>query len=164
MHKAFLQLLGGAALALVAGTASAHWTNTAFEVSGVIQEAAGPAPRCQSQFGGTITGYGSSPLLGRVAYVANDCITPNGAIFNFNKGRFIIMTQNGDQIYADYSGQFVPTGQGSNYVFSSASFQIVGGTGQYMFASGGGSLQGGEDMVTGAGNITLSGRISYWAR
>ncbi|MGW8394992.1 hypothetical protein [Pseudoduganella sp. HUAS MS19] len=164
MHHAILKLAGGAALALASSAASAHWVTTDLKVTGVIQEVPGPSARCPSNFGGTITGHGTSPLLGRVAYVASDCITPDGAIYNFNRGRMILMTVSGDQIYADYSGQFVPTGQGTNYVFNGATFQIVGGTGQYIFATGGGQLQGGEDMVTGVGNIILSGRMSYWKR
>jgi hypothetical protein len=99
-----------------------------------------------------------------VAFVGSDCITQDGAIYNFSRGRFIIMTVSGDQVYADYSGQFVPTGQGANYVFSGATFQIVGGTGRYFFATGGGTIQGTEDMLTGAGTVQLSGRMSYWAR
>ena len=164
MHQAIVKLAGGVALALASGAASAHWTTTNFEIAGPIQEVPGPMARCPSQFGGTVTGHGSSQVLGRVAFVASDCITPNGVIYNFDRGRFIIMTLSGDQIYADYSGQFVPTGQGANYVFSGASFRIVGGTGQFMFATGGGQLTGSEDMGTGVGNIKLSGRISYWAR
>ena len=164
MHQAILKLAGGAALALASSAASAQWVTTDLQVTGVIQEVPGPSPRCPSQFGGTITGHGSSTLLGRVAFVANDCITQDGAIYNFSRGRFIIMTLSGDQLYANYSGQFVPTGQGTNYVFSGATFQIVGGTGQYIFASGGGQLQGTEDMMTGAGTITRSGRVSYWKR
>jgi hypothetical protein len=164
MHQAILKLAGGAALALASSAASAHWTTTNFELSGVIQEAVGPSARCPTNFGGTVTGYGNSALMGRVAFVGNDCIAPDGPVFNFSRGRLIIMTVSGDQLFADYSGQFVPTGQGTNYVFSGASFTIVGGTGRYMFASGGGQLQGTEDMVTGAGTVSLSGRISYWAR
>lgn len=164
MHQAFLKLAGGAALALASGAAFAHWTTTNIEVTGVIQEVPGPSARCPSQFGGTITGHGNSALLGRVAFVAKDCITPNGSIYNFDRGRFIIMTVSGEQLFADYSGQMVPTGQGANYVFNGATFQIVGGTGRYIFATGGGQITGGEDMLTGAGNITLSGRMSYWAR
>jgi len=164
MHQAFLKLAGGVALAVASGAASAHWTTSDLEVTGVIQEIPGPSLRCPSHFGGTITGYGTSNPLGRVAFVASDCITQNGAVFTFDRGRFIIMTATGDQVYADYSGQFVPTGQGTNYVFSGASFTITGGTGRYMFASGGGQLQGGEDMATGAGTIALKGRISYWSR
>ena len=58
----------------------------------------------------------------------------------------------------------MPTGQGADYVFSGASFTITGGTGRYIFATGGGQLQGNENMLTGAGSIALKGRISYWAR
>ncbi|KQV47808.1 hypothetical protein [Duganella sp. Root336D2] len=164
MHQAILKLAGGMALALASGAASAQWVTTDIQVTGVIQEVPGPSARCPSKFGGTITGHGGSTLLGRVAFVANDCITPDGAIFNFNRGRFIVMTVSGEQLYANYSGQFVPTGQGTNYVFSGATFQITGGTGQYMFATGGGQLQGTEDMATGAGTLVMSGRMSYWKR
>ncbi len=164
MQQAILKLAGGVALALASGAASAHWTTTDIELTGVVQEVPGPSPRCPSNYGGAITGYGVSALLGRVAFVANDCITPNGNIFNFDRGRFIIMTQSGDQVYADYSGQFVPTGEGADYVFSGATFTITGGTGRYIFASGGGQLQGKESMLTGTGTIALKGRISYWAR
>jgi hypothetical protein len=163
MHQAILKFAAGSILALASFSASARWTTTALEVTGVLQEIPGPSARCASKFGGTITGHGSSTQLGRLAFVASDCITPDGAIFNFSKGHIIFMTLSGDQLFADYSGQFVPTGDGTKYVFSSASFQITGGTGQYIFATGGGTLLGGEDMATGAGNIKLTGKLSYWA-
>ena len=124
-------------------------------------EKAGPSARCPSQFGGTITGHGTSALVGRVAFVATDCITPMPPLFNFDQGRFIIMATNGDQIFASYSGQFVPTGVGAAYVFSGATFQITGGSGKYSKATGGGALTGGEDMVTGMGTVQLSGKIHY---
>ena len=63
-------------------------------------------------------------------------------------------------VFASYSGQFVPTGEGTNFVFSNASFKITGGTGRYFKASGGGAITGGEDMTTGKGTIKLSGKIS----
>jgi hypothetical protein len=150
-------------MALASFGASARWTTTPLEITGVLQEVPGPSARCPSKFGGSITGHGSSAQLGRLAFVANDCITPDGYIFNFSKGRIIFMTMSGDQLFADYSGQFVPTGVGTNYVFSGATFQITGGTGQYLFASGGGSFLGGEDMANGSGNIKLTGKVSYWA-
>lgn len=164
MHQAFLKLAGGAALALASSAASAHWTTTDIEVTGVMLEVPGPSARCPSQYGGAMTGHGNSALLGRVAFVANDCFTQDGAIYTFSRGRFILMTMSGDQLFADYSGQFVPTGQGAGYVVNGGTFTIVGGTGRYVFASGGGQLQGTEDMTTGAGTVKLNGRISYWAR
>jgi hypothetical protein len=163
IHRAVL----GAAIAMAsAATVAApiSYKTESFEVAGVLQEAAGPEERCPSQYGGTITGHGSSALLGRLAFVATDCITPSGPLFTFDKGRFIIMTTSGEQIFASYSGQFVPTGQGAQYIFSGATFQITGGTGRYLLASGGGSLQGNEDMLTGVGALKLTGKISYWTR
>jgi len=73
------------------------------------------AQHCPSQCGGTITGHADSALLGRVVIIATDCITPAGSLRNFSQGRMISMTVAGEQIFADYSGQFVPTGDGANY-------------------------------------------------
>jgi hypothetical protein len=165
MQNAILGSALGAALSLASAASSAAtigYQTVPFEVAGVMQEVAGPSARCPSQFGGTITGYGDSALIGRLAFVATDCITPAPPIFNFGKGRFIIMTTSGDQIFASYSGQMVPTGEGTNYVFTGASFQITGGTGAYLFANGGGTLDGTEDMATGQGTLKLTGRMSYW--
>ncbi|MGH8854923.1 MAG: hypothetical protein ACREWI_11650, partial [Telluria sp.] len=131
------------------------------EITGVVQEEVGTSPRCPSTIGGTIVGHGDSPLVGKVVFIGSDCITPSGVLYNFSDGRIIIMTKTGEQIYANYSGQFVPTGEGTKFVFNNASFQITGGTGRYFKASGGGGFTGGEDMATGAGTIKLTGRITY---
>lgn len=149
-------------LALAATYASAAPAATRpLMVTGVFQEQVGPALRCASQFGGNIAGFGSSTQLGRVAFLGNDCITPSGNLFNFSGGRFVLLTMTGEQIYANYSGQFVPTGVGTNYIFSGATFQITGGSGRYFKATGGGALKGGSDMATGSGNLTLDGTITY---
>jgi hypothetical protein len=132
-----------------------------FELSGVLQEIPGPSPRCASNFGGTIMGFGSSALLGKVTFLSSDCITPNGTSFTFSEGRFMITTMTGELLFASYNGQFVPTGEGTKYVFSNASFTITGGTGRYFKATGSGTLGGGEDMATGQGNIQLKGRVLY---
>lgn len=160
MSPSILRLASAAALVLASSAASADTSTTQdLEISGVLMEQAGPAARCLSKFGGTITGHGTSAQIGRVAFVATDCITPQGPLFNFDQGRFIIMTTNGQQIYAAYSGQFVPTGVGAAYVFSGATFRITGGNGRYAKATGGGELTGGQDMMTGMGTVKLSGKI-----
>jgi hypothetical protein len=126
----------------------------------VLQEIPGPSPRCASNFGGTILGFGTSSVAGnKVTFLASDCITPNGTSFTFSDGKLLITTMTGELIYANYSGQFVPTGEGTKYVFSNATFQITGGTGRYAKATGGGDLTGGEDMATGQGTMQLTGRI-----
>lgn len=141
--------------------ATAGAANHVFDLKGVLHEQPGPSARCPSQFGGTIVGSGDSALMGRTVFIATDCITPMGPLYNFSDGRFIITTTSGDQVFATYSGQFVPTGEGTKYVFNNATFQVTGGTGQYAKASGGGSLTGDEDIVTGQGTVQLSGQILY---
>ena len=161
MIKSAFQMLVGTALVLSSVAANAGNVTKALTVSAVIQERVGPMPRCPSQFGGVITGHADSALLGRSVVVSSDCITPSGPLFNFNQGKMVIITTSGEQIYADYSGQFVPTGEGTKFVFSNATFQITGGSGRYWRASGGGTLSGGEDMVTGVGTAELNGKITY---
>ncbi|GAA4655319.1 hypothetical protein GCM10025794_14210 [Massilia kyonggiensis] len=161
MFKSVLRFATGAVLMSAAICASADpATYKDFKVSGVLQEIPGPSARCASNFGGTILGFGTSSVAGnKVTFLASDCITPNGTSFTFSDGKLLITTMTGELIYADYSGQFVPTGEGTKYVFSNATFQITGGTGRYAKATGGGDLTGGEDMATGQGTMQLSGRI-----
>ena len=161
MIKSACQFVVGTTLVLAATAASAASVTKPLTVSAIIQERVGPMPRCPSQFGGTITGHADSALLGRSVVIGTDCITPSGPLFNFNQGKMVIMTTTGEQIYANYSGQFVPTGEGAKYVFSGATFQITGGSGRYWRATGGGTLNGSEDMVTGAGTAELVGKITY---
>jgi hypothetical protein len=163
MFKAALRAASCSALVLMsfAAPAFAGTASQPFELTGTLQEIPGPSARCASHFGGTILGGGESPLLGKVVFIATDCITPTGSLYTFSDGRFIITTTSGEQVYASYSGQFVPTGAGTQYVFSNASFQVTGGTGKYYKASGGGSLTGGEDMATGQGTVKLSGEILF---
>jgi hypothetical protein len=149
-------------LAASASASAAEWMVQTLEVEGTLVEATGPADRCPSKFGGTISGHGNSAMMGgKVVFIATDCITPAPPLFNFSNGKFVVMTTSGDQIFANYSGQFVPTGEGAKYVFSGATFQVTGGTGKFSRITGGGTLTGGEDMITGAGNIKLSGRVMY---
>jgi hypothetical protein len=160
MFQSVLRLATGAVLmsaALCASAAPATYKD--FKLSGVLQEIPGPSARCASHFGGTILGFGTSSPAGKVTFLASDCIAPNGTSYTFSEGKFLITTMTGELIFANYSGQFVPTGEGTKFVFSGATFQVTGGTGRYARASGGGDMTGGEDMTTGQGTIQLSGRI-----
>jgi len=162
MSRSILRFATAALLMSAAlGASAAQSSYQDFELSGVLQEVPGPSVRCASQFGGTIMGYGSSALLGKLTFLSSDCITPNGTSYTFSDGRFMITTMTGELLFASYNGQFVPTGVGTSYVFSSASFEITGGTGRYAKATGSGTLGGGEDMATGQGNIQLKGRILF---
>ena len=161
MDKPFLRLAAASLLLCASAVASAKsFVTKPLVISGVVQELVGPSLRCASKFGGTITGHGSDPQTGRVAFIGTDCITPDGPLFNFSDGRITIVTQTGELIFLNYSGQFVPTGEGTKFVFNNATFQVTGGTGRYSRASGGGGFTGGEDMATGAGTIQLNGKIT----
>ena len=152
-------------LAASATASAGDWVVEPLNVEGTLVEEVGPAQRCLSKFGGTISGHGTSAMMGgKVVFIATDCITPVGHMFNFSDGRFIVMTTSGDQIFANYSGQFVPTGDGAKYVFSGATFQVTGGTGKFKKVTGGGVLSGGEDMSTGQGTIKLSGQVQYYKK
>jgi hypothetical protein len=162
MSKSFLRFAAAAMLMSAAvGASAAPASYKDFELSGVLQEIPGPSARCASNFGGTIMGFGSSELLGKLTFLASDCITPSGTSYNFSDGRFMITTMTGELLFASYNGQFVPTGEGTKFVFSNASFTINGGTGRYFKATGSGTLNGGEDMATGQGTIQLKGRVLY---
>ena len=162
MNKMSLRAVASSLLlAVSSATMAASTVNVPIEINGVLTEIPGPSLRCPSKLGGTIIGRGEGALTGPVAFIANDCITPSGTSFTFSAGKMIVLTVAGDQIFADYSGQFVPTGEGTKFVFSNATFQVTGGTGKFSKATGGGTLNGGEDMATGQGTIKLSGKISY---
>jgi hypothetical protein len=162
MLKTTLRVATSTLLLLASAAAMANPATTKnLAIAGVFQEFVGPSARCPGNFGGTIIGQGDGALTGKVAFIASDCITPSGPLFNFSQGRFVVVTVSGEQIFANYSGQFVPTGVGANYVFSGATFQITGGNGRYAKATGGGTLSGGSDMVTGQGQLQLSGQITF---
>jgi hypothetical protein len=162
MFKSILRFATTALLLSAAvGASAAPSSYKDFELSGVMQEVPGPSARCASGFGGTIMGYGNSELLGKVSFLTSDCITQNGPAFTFSEGRFMITTMSGELLFASYNGQFLPTGEGTRFVLSNASFTITGGTGRYAKATGSGTLGGGEDMATGQGNIQLKGRILF---
>ena len=161
MIKFVPQFAIGAALVVASAFAVAAPMKTqSLSVSAAIQEFVGPSLRCASNFGSTLTGQGISPTLGRVVLIGTDCITPTGPLLNFSEGRIIIITTDGDQLYANYTGQAVPTGEGTKYVFNGATFQITGGTGRNFKATGGGTITGGGDLATGAGAIEIAGQIT----
>lgn len=159
MMKSSLRLAAISLLMFASFGASAAPAANPIQISGAFQDQVGPSARCMSNFGGSLAGHGSSAQVGPIAFVASDCIMPSGPLFNFSDGHFIVVTTTGEQILANYSGQMVPTGVGAQYVFSGATFQVIGGTGRYAKASGGGTLSGTEDLSTGAGTLQLSGQI-----
>jgi hypothetical protein len=176
MFKSALRLATGSLLmsaALGAFAAPPHLLQSALEalppvaapgyqdlsLTGVFQETIVPTTKCPSGLSGNLGGYGGGTVLGRIAFLSSDCFTQNGPLFTFSQGKFMITTATGELVFADYSGQVVPTGEGTNGVMTGATFTITGGTGKYARATGGGALDGTEDLATGQGTIKMTGRI-----
>ncbi|MCC2681330.1 MAG: hypothetical protein K0S36_894 [Nitrosospira multiformis] len=152
---------GMATLAPVSGIEAALFT-----VSATIQEHIQPEPGCAHFPGGTITGSGISSF-GAVSLAANDCITPAADFSYFSfQGKMTFTFFGGDQIFADYWGQFVPTSP-SIFALKNSFFDITGGTGRFQNADGGknpGRLYGTEvisgDFTRGWGLIQATGDIT----
>lgn len=133
-------------------------------ISIVLHEQTGSSPNCPGGIQGTFTATGSDPQLGPLVMIGSHCIEPVQASFSFSRGKAFVTTKNGDQLEAAYSGSLVPTGDGKNFVFSSSSFQITGGTGCFKHASGGGDMLGKENIQTGQGTAQFNGSLSYKKR
>ncbi|MGH8685730.1 MAG: PEP-CTERM sorting domain-containing protein [Nitrosospira sp.] len=144
-------------------TAATDAMSAPLTVNAIIEEETGFRPGCASQLGGTITGTGTSSLLGRVSLEGNDCITPMGTFFSF-EGKMTFTVSSGDEIFADYYGLFTPTSYPSIFTFTNSFFDITGGTGNFLHADGGGKLLGGEDISTGWGVLRATGTIVDFIR
>lgn len=119
---------------------------------------------------GDITGKGAATHLGKITATSVDCIIPvseDGSRFVAFSTQFAMTSANGDQIFAFYTAELtVSTATGVGAL--RGEFVILGGTGTFANASGGGTLQGVEVIQfsgpftgTGQGRIELSGTISY---
>lgn len=155
--------VGMAALAPVSGAEAALFT-----VSAAIQEHIQPEPGCGALFpggpslpGGTITGSGISSF-GAVSLAGKDCITPAADLSFSFQGKMTFTFFNGDQIFADYWGQFVPIRVPSIFTLQNSFFDITGGTGRFLGVDGkgNGNLSGFEDISTGWGLIQATGDIT----
>jgi hypothetical protein len=110
-------------------------------------------------------GVGNASYLGRVAVVATDCVAPFENQFVFQRGRIVFTAANGDSLVASYQGAFVPVSY-PTYTLNGATFTIVGGTGRFKKATGGGELHGTEQIsadpaVPSRGALEATGTISY---
>ena len=162
MNKLSLRIAASMMLLATSITASAvNPVTQPLELQGVFNEKVGPKAGCPSGLGGTLAGHGASADGANVAFVGGDCFSQSGYTFTFSNGKFIILTVEGDQIFANYAGQFIPTGEGTKFVMNGGTFQITGGSGKYWGAIGGGTLAGTEDLATGAGTLQLSGKVTY---
>lgn len=160
MKRNLVLLMLPAAFLAQSAAADPAWVNKPLTISTTFQEQTGPNARCAGP-AGTITATGTASELGPIALIGTHCIEPRQQSFLFTQGKAFVTTRNGDRLEATYSGTLIPTGDGPNFVFGSGTFQIVGGTGCFKHASGGGSIQGKENIQTGQGAAQYDGTLSY---
>lgn len=147
------------ALAVTSVAAPLAAESALLSISGITHEQVGYRPNCASGFGGTTKGAGISSLLGAVSFEANDCITPAATSFSF-VGEMVLTVWGGDELFADYSGSFIPTAYPSIFSLTGSIFKITGGTGSFLEATGSGTLQGIQNITNGWGVMQLTGQIA----
>lgn len=118
---------------------------------------------------GHLSGSGTSNTLGRVTASTLDCINARNATataFSFHNNLAPIglefVGESGERLHVRYSGTLSPRAGAPHRVYGM--FVITGGTGRYTGASGGGILDGYEDISQpGAmrGEVSLYGVISH---
>jgi len=122
---------------------------------------------------GMLSGSGQAIPIGRLTATSQDCINPLGLFdpngpnaFAFVSGTgpqgLVFTAENGDRLFAVTAGTLMPRA-GAPHALS-GHFVIVGGTGRFRSAAGGGTLSGREDIsavTNGVGEVTLTGRLSF---
>jgi hypothetical protein len=170
MHQAMPRTLRNVSFALVVGLCGAMPAAAAtvpFNGTLTISETVIPAqyvPQVPANcdFVGIISGTGVIAPLGPVTMSSTDCIEDQmDGTFKFTPlGPVQFTTANGDKVFATYEGTFslLP---GNALV---GTYTIVGGTGRFANAGGGGALQGFEILDGaghGTGQIQLNGKVSF---
>ena len=79
---------------------------------------------------------GTSSHLGRTVLITRHC-APEGPQF---AGTATLVAANGDEVYVEYHGTNEPPDPGTSILVSTAGFVIVGGSGRFQGAEGGGKL------------------------
>ncbi|MBA3597272.1 MAG: hypothetical protein H0W40_07835 [Methylibium sp.] len=162
-----------AVAALFAASAQAGPKDRPFKATLKITESVGFTGAAPCFAIGLISGVGQATPMGKVRATSQDCINPLGMFdpngptayqFASSTGPdgLVFTASNGDRVFAVYSGTLTPQPNGPHAV--AGHFVITGGSGRFAGATGGGSLQGTEDIsrvVVGEGEIALSGSIAY---
>jgi hypothetical protein len=122
---------------------------------------------------GMTVGKGTASHMGRIGFVATDCVAPSGYNLTFTDGKLTVTAANGDKIYMNYFGLFMPTGTFSASklpIFAlhkeGSAFFITGGTGRFANATGSGFMSGQEEVsadwdIPSTGQMQLEGYISF---
>jgi hypothetical protein len=165
-------LCGIAATVLFASTATAAKPSVPFQAIIAITEQVGPdptgtcpiSPALGYALAGDIRGTGNASQLGKVELRSFDCIQVAGpGVFFFFSTNLVLTAANGDQVFARYYGTLDARNPASAAL--TGRFEIVGGSGRFANATGGGTLSGVENInpqtLAGEGQVELTGTISY---
>lgn len=168
------RLLASSMFALLA--AAAPWAQAqqarpvSFSARLAFSEAVLPAaPGGSCLLIGHLSGSGSSSALGRVTASTQDCINARDAAatsFSFHNNQAPMgvefIGESGDRLFARYSGTLTPRTGAPHRI--SGMFVITGGSGRYTGASGGGIVDGYEDISqpgAGRGEVSFMGVLSH---
>ena len=104
-------------------------------------------------------GSGSSIKYGGIAVDIAFCMNPDNFEYGNSTGK--IVTETGDEIHIDVSGQVLPTEKEGYDLEFKDTFRIVGGTGQFEGASGNGITDSYVNMETNRTDHVWRGKIIY---
>jgi hypothetical protein len=167
-RRAVLALVGSALLSIaIAAPVSADPASRPFTgwVAGEVAFNPVPVTVCPN-YGGLRTessALGRSAHLGKTAMTAQHC-TPLGD--DFGPGTMTLTSANGDEVWITYSGSAPFPGPGVTVYQGTVDFTVVGGTGRFKDAVGGGTMimtiefQGFEDPAWPA-SWAWSGTLGY---
>jgi hypothetical protein len=116
-------------------------------LKGVAAVPANP-DRCAPLFtAGNVT-HGTMTHLGRVTGEHSQCIDPTGVLQDpliFTNGQVTVTAANGDQLFLTFAGTLMPSDAPGVFNVNNP-FQVVGGTGRFAGAAGGGTASGSLDV------------------
>jgi hypothetical protein len=161
-----------AALVALPTVAQAQYLPRPFWASLQVQETLSPdSSRCPIPplyLVGNSQGTGWARYMGPVGLVASDCPIPLSADtpptgFVFVGGRLTLTADNGgDQLHAAYRGQLNLTTDSPAPTYKlSGSYTVIGGTGCFRFATGGGTLTGSFDLATAQAQYKARGVLLH---
>lgn len=121
---------------------------------------ADPSSRCPELIT-DVRGSGLATQLGKFTTVQSSCLIPSQDPLVFQDGMFVFTAADGSTLRGRFGGRIVPTPTSSqdDQFLIEAPFTLVGGTGRFRGAKGGGSGSGLLSPSLGEANIVLDGNI-----
>lgn len=155
MHK---QAVVGVILALASFSAFAE---EQVPLTATVSFSSVVTPRGPGEVQVAMSGTGNASHLGKITYNSTeiaDFFTNPGKI-TVHDGHFVIVAANGDEVHGE-AGTLGDLPDASGNTQFVGVFRIVGGTGRFANASGGGTIRVIANLYAGIGTILLDGAIT----